>query len=182
MSPLDLCGYLWLIWSGVWFVAARLAAANAMTESRWQRAQHVVPLALAFAFVFLGDALSERWVLPKFLGELGVALTFAGLTFAIWARLHLGRYWSGTITLKTDHRVIRTGPYRWVRHPIYTGLLCALLGSSLCASTLLGSLATPLALLTCWIKIRREERLLSSSLGEEYQRYKDEVPCLIPHP
>jgi protein-S-isoprenylcysteine O-methyltransferase Ste14 len=64
------------------------------------------------------------------------ALTMPGVCFAVWARSHLGKYWSGRITLKEDHRVIQTGPYAWVRHPIYSGLLLALLGTVLTVGTL----------------------------------------------
>jgi protein-S-isoprenylcysteine O-methyltransferase Ste14 len=182
MSLLDICGYLWLTWSAFWMVLARRKAPTQRSETRWQRAQHVVPLALAFALVFLSDAFSERLTLPYPTADVGVVLTALGLAFAIWARIHLGRYWSGTITLKVDHRLIRSGPYAWVRHPIYSGLLLAMLGSALCAATLLSFIAVPLTLMTFWLKIGREERWLGTAFGDEYHRYKNEVPSLIPHP
>src|SRR6202044_2830086 len=66
---------------------------------------------------------------------IGLCLIAIGLSIAVWARRYLGKYWSGRITLKVDHRIIQAGPYAWVRHPIYSGLLLALLGTVLTIGT-----------------------------------------------
>jgi protein-S-isoprenylcysteine O-methyltransferase Ste14 len=60
-----------------------------------------------------------------------------GLGFAVWARVHLGKYWSGNVTIKVEHKLIRTGPYRWVRNPIYTGIIIAVIGSTIADGELL---------------------------------------------
>jgi hypothetical protein len=79
----------------------------------------------------------------------GAALTALGLSFTSWARVHLGRNWSGTVTLKDDHALIRTGPYRRVRHPIYSGALLALAGTVLAVGQWRGVIALALVSPSC---------------------------------
>jgi protein-S-isoprenylcysteine O-methyltransferase Ste14 len=110
----------------------------------------------------------------------GEIVTLCGLSFAVLARIHLGRYWSGRITLKKGHKLIRSGPYRHVRHPIYAGFLAGLLGSCLTAGTLIGSIGFMTVLGAYFVKIVREEKTLTDAFGDEYLRFKNEVPALIP--
>ena len=91
---------------------------------------------------------------------LGVAAVAAGLAFTVWARICLGRNWSGTVTLKQDHELVRTGPYRFVRHPIYTGLLVAIAGSAVVRGEWRAALALVIAFAALWRKLRLEERWL----------------------
>ena len=109
----------------------------------------------------------------------GLLMVAAGFAIAIWARVHLGRYWSGIITLKEGHKVVDTGPYRFVRHPIYTGWLLAALGSAIIAGTVDGFAGVELLTLAFVVKLHREERLLTAELGDEYRRYTDRVPSAI---
>ena len=104
----------------------------------------------------------------------------AGIAFAVWARQYLGRNWSGTVTVKQDHELIRTGPYRLVRHPIYTGLLLAILGTAVAFGEWRGLLAFALLTGSLLLKLRVEERFMSESFPEPYARYRAEVPALIP--
>jgi protein-S-isoprenylcysteine O-methyltransferase Ste14 len=110
----------------------------------------------------------------------GDAITFFGLLFTVWARVHLGLYWSGEITLKVGHRLIRTGPYRLVRHPIYTGFLLAALGSAISAATGDALLGAVLVILALVVKLRREESLLIGEFGDEYRQFKLQTPALLP--
>jgi len=170
-----------------WFAAAIFARKTQSSESILGRLQHVLPLYAAYFLIFnrhryffiygeLYDTGWKNWIVyPGFL------LMAAGLAFTVWARLHLGRYWSGIITLKEGHKVITTGPYGWVRHPIYTGWLAAMLGSAIIAGTLDGFLGFELVVLAFVIKLHREERLLTAELGEEYRQYMRQVPsALVP--
>jgi protein-S-isoprenylcysteine O-methyltransferase Ste14 len=111
-----------------------------------------------------------------------VLLVAAGLAFAVWARVCLGRNWSGIVTLKQDHELVRSGPYRLVRHPIYTGLLLALLGSALARNEWRALLAVALAWLAFWRKLQVEEELMIEQFGDAYVRYRAEVPALMPNP
>jgi protein-S-isoprenylcysteine O-methyltransferase Ste14 len=115
-------------------------------------------------------------ILPR----VGLALTILGLGFAIWARIHLGRFWSGTITLKENHELIRSGPYAFVRHPIYTGLLTAAAGTALARGTFSALLGLALIGVVCWLKIRAEEKLLTNHFGDTYRNYRRQVAALIP--
>ena len=108
-------------------------------------------------------------------------LTLPGFGFAWWARVHLGRLWSGAVTLKRGHRVIDSGPYALVRHPIYTGLLEAALVSAVAAGTIASVAGFALATLGVWCKARVEERLLSTELGgQAYDAYRRRVPMFVP--
>src|SRR5438045_495316 len=127
---------LWLIWLAYWFIAGRNVKATQRHESLTSRAAHIVPLILGAWLLwaprlprgFLGAEIFERSLAAYFVG---VGVLIAGLAFSVWARVHLGRNWSGTVTVKQDHELVRDGPYRYVRHPIYTGLLIAFIGCAI---------------------------------------------------
>jgi protein-S-isoprenylcysteine O-methyltransferase Ste14 len=104
----------------------------------------------------------------------------AGVAFAIWAREHLGKLWSGTITLKEGHRIVQSGPYRLARHPIYTGILTGVVGVVLARGDLASLLALVLFALGVARKIAIEEKLLGSRFGEEYAAYRKKVRAIIP--
>jgi protein-S-isoprenylcysteine O-methyltransferase Ste14 len=103
----------------------------------------------------------------------------AGLAFAVWARRHLGRNWSAHVVVKEDHALIRSGPYRHLRHPIYTGILLAFLGMVLVIGELRGLLAMGCVLLSFAIKSRQEEKRMSETFPE-YEQYRRETAALIP--
>ena len=103
-----------------------------------------------------------------------------GLLFTWWARLHLGRLWSGTVTQKRDHRIVDTGPYAIVRHPIYTGLLLSSIATAALEATWVGLAGAALMVLGFYLRARLEERFLRGSLGSAYDEYRRRVPMLIP--
>ncbi len=126
-------------------------------------------------------ALNARFVpLAAWPGVVGLALVVLGLGFATWARVDLGRNWSAAVTLKRDHELVRSGPYRWVRNPIYTGILIALAGSALARGRWSGVLAVAIAFGSFWYKARLEERVMHDAFGAEYDAYRREVKSLIP--
>ena len=110
----------------------------------------------------------------------GTAITVGGLAFAIWARLHLGKSWTGLPAIRESHEMVRTGPYSAVRNPIYTGMLVALAGSAIATGYTAVVLFFLVALCVFMGKIRVEERLLEDEFGEDYVRYKREVKALVP--
>ena len=103
-----------------------------------------------------------------------------GLSLAVWARVHLGRHWSAEAVLAEDHELVRTGPYRLVRNPIYLGGLIGLAGTAIAIGELRGVAALALLLVAVMHKIRVEETLLSEHFGAEYDEYRREVKSLIP--
>jgi protein-S-isoprenylcysteine O-methyltransferase Ste14 len=97
-----------------------------------------------------------------------------------WARMHLGKYWSGRISLKENHRVIQTGPYAWVRHPIYSGLILALFGTAITLGTISAFAGFAFMLISFVRKLKIEETWLRSQFGAEYEAYQNRVKALIP--
>jgi protein-S-isoprenylcysteine O-methyltransferase Ste14 len=178
---------LWITWCVYWYIAAYNVKSTTREESFASRAGHIVPLVIAGYLLwarrlpdnFLGQTIFPRSAVLFFTGA---AIVAAGLLFAIWARRYLGRNWSGTVTLKQDHELIRTGPYRYVRHPIYTGLLIAFVGSALARDEWRGVLAVAIAYLALWRKLLLEERWMIETFGDAYRRFREEVPALIPNP
>ena len=182
-----LIGFLWLAWLVYWIAAARQTAANRRTESLLTGASYRIPLLIGiilmvFWHVSLPGIGFDLWSLNLFILGFAVILTVVGLSFAVWARLHLGKYWSGRITLKVDHRVIQTGPYAWVRHPIYSGLILALLGTAISLGTVRAFLGFAFILVSFLRKLTLEENWLRSHFGTEYELYQKRVRALIPHP
>src|SRR5205823_2512433 len=109
------------------------------------------------------------------------ALTAVGFAFAWWARLHLGKLWSAFVTRKDEHRIIDTGPYRIVRHPIYTGIILAAVAVAVLKGNFYAFTGAFLIVAGFWMKARLEERFLSEQLGPEtYAAYRRRAPMLIP--
>jgi protein-S-isoprenylcysteine O-methyltransferase Ste14 len=126
-------------------------------------------------------ALMQRlWPRSLALYWLGVSLIAAGLAFAGWARVHLGRNWSGSVTVKEAHELIRSGPYGYVRHPIYTGLIAAVLGTVIASGTVRAVLALVIVVVSLLRKLRTEEAFMRDTFPGEYQRYSAAVPALVP--
>ncbi len=121
---------------------------------------------------FISDA---HWVLIA-----AIVLTFAGVILAIWARLILGENWSARVTRKVDHDLIRSGPYAFVRHPIYSGLLLASIGTAIFIGEWRGVVAIPLILLSETVKARREEKFMLAEFGDAYSQYRNDTGFLIP--
>jgi protein-S-isoprenylcysteine O-methyltransferase Ste14 len=178
---------LWVIWLVYWFVAARDVKTTKQVESPWSRAGHAVPLAVA-AWLLWPSRLPGNFLCQEILPWshalylVGVACVAAGLGFACWARYVLGRNWSGIVTVKEDHELIRTGPYRYVRHPIYTGLLLGFIGTAIARDEWRGVLAVAIVYIALWRKYRLEERWMIDNFGDAYRRFRSEVPALIPNP
>lgn len=112
---------------------------------------------------------------------IGAAVTVGGLLFAVWARIHLGRNWSSSVTIKQGHELIITGPYALVRHPIYTGILTGFIGTAIALSQVRGAIAFVLVFLAFWTKLRMEEAWMRSQFGEAYNRYAHQTAALVPY-
>ncbi|HVA56176.1 MAG TPA: isoprenylcysteine carboxylmethyltransferase family protein [Gammaproteobacteria bacterium] len=177
---------IWLIWIIYWQLVSRNVKAAVRRESSLSRAGHVLPLIIAALLLALpslpGGFLCGR-VLPstEITYWIGVVVLVAGLVFSVWARIHIGRNWSGIVTLKQEHELIRSGPYRLVRHPIYTGLLLGFIGTAIARDEWRGWLAVLIVFAALWRKLRLEERWLTQQFGEPYSQYRDKVAALIPY-
>ena len=176
---------VWIAWLIYWGIAAIRTKRTRYRESVPSRLLHIVPLILGIALL-ASPRIAGSWLTLRFLPRsatwflFGLVLTILGLGFSIYARVWLGRNWSGTVTLKEDHELIRGGPYRRVRHPIYTGILLAVLGSALAEGQWRGLVALALTAAAFLRKITVEERVLTEQFGDAYRQYRAEVPALLP--
>jgi serine phosphatase RsbU (regulator of sigma subunit)/protein-S-isoprenylcysteine O-methyltransferase Ste14 len=185
VSPLLAIYWGWILLLGYWTIASLFVRKTKSQEPIWRRMQHMIPFGLAFFlilnrhryFFLYGVIYPTHW--DDWIVYPGLIMAAGGFAVAIWARVYLGRYWSGIITFKEGHKVIDTGPYRFVRHPIYTGWLLAALGSAVTAGTLDGFVGVEMLILAFVIKLHREERLLITELGDEYRQYIERVPSPI---
>ncbi len=178
---------IWLSWAAYWWLASYGAKRVDRREPLGSRLLHVMPLMIAAWLLWAdrlpGSFLNERmfpWAPWSFWA--GAFLTAVGLLFAVWARVHLGRNWSGTVTIKQDHELIVSGPYAIVRHPIYTGLLIGFTGSAMARGEWRGLIAVLLAWAALWRKLQFEERWMTERFAQQYDAYRRRVPALVPHP
>jgi protein-S-isoprenylcysteine O-methyltransferase Ste14 len=140
---------------------------------------------MAFAFLFsrrvrVGALAAQAVPDANWVRYLGLGLTITGVLFAIWGRISLGRNWSGLVTIKEEHSLIRHGPYTIVRHPIYSGFLLAMFGTAVAYGELGCLIAVPIGFLAWWLKSRVEERFLVAEFGKAYRDYQKKVRALIP--
>ena len=151
-------------------------------ESRFVHgALGVVGALLLFSTRFRIGVLGWRFV-PQSVWLQGYAIlvTSLGGIFAIWARYTLGREWSGNITTKVNHELIRSGLYAFIRHPIYTGILLAAAGTVLFVGEWRGILAFLFFVATFVHKANKEEILMTREFGDRYEKYRQETGFLIP--
>jgi protein-S-isoprenylcysteine O-methyltransferase Ste14 len=177
---------LWVLFGVYWLVSAFKRKKTKQRESWSQRFRYSVPLLVALYLLSRPEArygwLGARFVPASDAVEwVGVVLTAAGVAIAFWARWHLGANWSGVVTLKEGHELIRTGPYRTIRHPIYTGILLALLGTAVAVGEVRGLLALAIAWLSFYIKARREESLLTQEFGPGFAEHRRQTGMFLPH-
>ena len=188
MKPLIAEYILWGVWYMTWWAAAAWAAPATRRARVGAQAFNYLMTGLGAIFLFAQNPRSPLrfsvvWRAPEPLAWVLVALTLGAFAFCWWARLHLGRLWSGTTTLKADHRVVETGPYRLVRHPIYTGVLAAALALAAIEGTLGAFMGLTLFTLGFIGQARGEEVFLKQELGEgPYDAYAARTPMLVPWP
>ncbi len=191
MTPVRATLCVWGLWAISWGVAAIWSRRTVGRPAGIRGSAHYVPTFLGTALLLgpvigrhrrlVGDLLGYRfWRLSPAADWILCAATLASFAFAWWARLYLGSLWSGSITRKEGHRVVDTGPYRLVRHPIYTGIIAAsfLLAAELGAAV--SFLGAAVMTLGWWMKAREEERFLGRELGQSYDDYRRRTPMLVP--
>ena len=176
---------LWIAWEVYWIVSARGTKRTTSSEAFLSRLPVVVGLALSifllFASPWLGGLLGRDLPSHDDLGYfLGLLVALCGCGFAFWARHTLGRNWSGRVTIKEDHELVTGGPYRWVRHPIYTGGILIVTGSALALGKAGGLVSVAIMIAIFLHKIRLEERVLGGYFGSKYADYRRSTKALIP--
>jgi protein-S-isoprenylcysteine O-methyltransferase Ste14 len=178
---------IWLLFIIVWLVLSRNVKVTVRRQAALPR---LLNLALLYgaAALLASPFIPVQWltlrVLPgsqwKLWCGLGAALTSLGVLYSIWARMYLGRNWSSVAAVKADHELVTAGPYRWTRHPIYSGLLLAFVGTALATGQWRGVLAVASALIAIAQRIIVEERFMRQQFGELYRTYAHRVRALVP--
>ncbi len=182
LLPARIIAILWVLFFAYWMLEARRAKPAVHTPAWWQRFGIRAVIILA-AVIAVREPRFHAWLQPPHPGAgleaLGIAVCVCGLAFAVWARLHLGRNWGQPMTLKEGHELVTTGPYSYVRHPIYSGILLAMAGSALVTGVL------PLAALVLIgtyfvVSARTEEKIMGQQFPGQYPEYKRRTKALLP--
>ncbi len=174
----------WIVWVVSWLAAAAWSGAT-LSRAGYGRefpSRLVVLIGALLLFGLYSTPQSIfRWQVGTTSGWALFVCVIAGMAFAWWARVHLGALWSGTITRKQDHRIVDTGPYALVRHPIYTGILFSALATAVQRGRFEPMAGAVMFSIGLWMQARLEERFLAQQLGEEaYAAYRARVPMLVP--
>ncbi|MGA7377481.1 MAG: isoprenylcysteine carboxylmethyltransferase family protein [Candidatus Sulfotelmatobacter sp.] len=175
----------WIVFAVYWAIGAFKTRRTAKKESFAARYGVMFFEIIGFTLIFDEDAgigiLGHRvFHHSPAIAITGVVLLWAGIALALWARWHLGQYWSGRITIKEDHKLIRTGPYARLRHPIYSGLDLAAIGSALALDRWRCVAGVCVIILGFWIKAKREEAMLSTQFGPDFQEHRRHTGFLFP--
>jgi len=175
----------WITFFSYWFYNRNKTKSTASRESKLKQGAHLLAMVSGFAFVLTGDIwpdFLDAPIYPKnqLMIVIGSCISILAVCFAIWARRTLGMNWSAAVSLKKEHELIRTGPYRYFRHPIYTGILSNVVGSALVTGEVRSLAAVILVAGAYFVKIRREEKLLSTHFPSEYPEYSKHTWRIYP--
>lgn len=181
-TPLTISALLWIAFVGYWNVAASNTARTVRSESSQSRALHQWLMLASLALLFAPLPLLDRRVLPvgAMWVPLGLAVHAGSFAFALAARRTLGRNWSGAITEKEDHQLVQSGPYKIVRHPIYTAMIGMFIGTALVSGDLHAFLGAALIVAAYARKLKIEEQNLDVVFGARYAEYRRTTRAIIP--
>jgi len=182
---LNIISGCWLVFVATWVIGALSTKRTVYRETRAQRLRYWVWLVIACFLLLYGRRLPyplNLRIVPAMAPPACAAavLCIIGLAFAFWARVTLGRNWSGVVTLKEGHELVERGPYRFVRHPIYTGILTMFFATALALGHVAGFAATLLMFASFWIKLCVEEQLMLQQFPHRYAVYRRRVKRIIP--
>ena len=180
-----LIGYaLWLIFVLAWNVSERHTAPTIATPRRRRERRYLLVISAGLVMIVVAPVtlMAGRILVNSLLLDwTGLSVIAAGVALCWWARLHLGRLWSAAVTYKQGHRLVDSGPYRLVRHPIYTGFIMIYVGLAILCATVLALAGAVVMTVGLWLKARLEEQFLFEELGPViYGTYKTRTPMLVP--
>ena len=180
--PMKLSLVLWLVFSIYWAVESRKSAPTQTSESRWSRRWHLLLLNGSLLLLVLRvPGLTARFLpASNALVAAGLAIQAAFLLLAVSARRHLGSNWSGEVRIAAEHQLVRSGPYRFIRHPIYTAMIGMYCGTALVFGEIHSAIAIVIITLAYWRKIRLEEAALGATFGADFEAWRQQTSALIP--
>lgn len=182
---LHLASFAWLVFLAYWSVSALKLKSIKRREPRGERLIQLVFMVAAY-FLMFNDQFSRGWLTTRFvpasprIGKFGVTVAVVGIALAIWARWHLGENWSATVTLKEGHELISSGPYRYMRHPIYSGMLLAFVGTALALGEYRALISVCIVLVAFYTKAKKEELFLTQEFGEKFREHSRRTGMFLP--
>jgi protein-S-isoprenylcysteine O-methyltransferase Ste14 len=185
MDGMSICGCVWIAWIMIWMIWAFQSKKTQKRESLPSRLSYTIIAWAAGTLLFSPRGLGN-WghatIVPyhAWMDWLAVAITALGFALTLWARAILGGNWSSSVTIKVTHELIRSGPYRWVRHPIYTGLIVAMAGTSIARDQWRGVVAVFLLWIAFTVKRLKEEQFMRQTFGPQYAEYAQTTGAIFP--
>jgi protein-S-isoprenylcysteine O-methyltransferase Ste14 len=181
----QVAGFLWMALVLVWLVSALRTKRTIQRQSSASQLLYTAILVVGVYLIFAKGTgipwLDRQLVLVGIpIALVGLVTVLMGVVFSIWARVMLGGNWSNSVTVKEDHTLVRRGPYRIVRHPIYSGILLGMIGSALQRGEIRSFVGIVICGLSFWLKTRAEEQFMVQRFGEEYLQYCHQVKALAP--
>lgn len=174
---------LWLIFGVYWLIASLNSAPTKTSESQGSTWFHQFLLAAAFLSAVLPIPGLTGWFLPSslhFVIAIGAIVQAGFILLAVWARRHLGSNWSAEVRIAVDHQLVRSGPYRFLRHPIYTAMLGMLLGTAIASSQYHALLGLALLVVAYMRKTYLEDQILHQTFGADFESYRRDTWALVP--
>jgi protein-S-isoprenylcysteine O-methyltransferase Ste14 len=177
-----LSGMVWLMFVTYWSIAAKNRAADRNSESSTSRMRHAVMLDLALLLLFIPVPFLTRYFLPAWRWRVaaGLSVQIASMLLAFWARRHLGRNWSAEVRVAENHSLVLTGPYRVLRHPIYSAMVGMFAGTAIVSAQWHALVAIVVLLIAYRRKIQMEEDAMGATFGADYDQYRRASWALLP--
>ena len=184
-SPLGIVSDLWILLGLYWILSALRQKRVSKREVGFERLGHIAAFGLGLFLIFGHDAhfgrLGTRFVPESlWIAVAGVVVTAAGVALAMWARLHLGANWSGAVSIREQHELIRTGPYKWMRHPIYSGILLGMAGTILVVGEVRALIGFAAMAAAHYAKARKEETWLNREFGASFETHRKHTGMFLP--
>lgn len=185
MDGISICACLWVAWIIIWMTWAFQSKQTQQRESLTSRLSYTVIACAAGMSMFSPGGLGS-WghslLMPyrHWMDWLATTITTLGFAITLWARAILGGNWSSSVTIKVSHELVRSGPYRWVRHPIYTGLIIAMAGTAIARDQWRGIVAVVLLWIAFTIKRLKEEQFMRQTFGPKYAEYTRTTGAIFP--
>ena len=170
------------LFSVYWSIAAKDSKPTETSESKWSRGLHLALVNGGVLLLILPVPGLTRRFLPEsqLLVAVGLAIEAAFVLLAVWARRSLGSNWSGEVRVAAGHQLVRSGPYRLIRHPIYTAVLGMYVGIAIVSGEIHAPIALMIVALAYWRKIRMEERAMAATFGADHEAYRRDTWALVP--
>jgi protein-S-isoprenylcysteine O-methyltransferase Ste14 len=171
----------WVLITLYWILSARKVGTNHKGNEIFSFIKLIGSALIIYLPLLTGSFIATKLYITSFLtGLIGSVLCFMGVLIMVWAKEHLGKNWSGNVIIQQEHSLSRSGPYKYVRHPIYSGGLFAMFASAIIVGQIFGFIWVVFCIWGLNVKINKEEALLTKEFPNEYPIYKKQVKRLIP--